>query len=138
MNPHPAPRFNFIGLVVADMAESLAFYRRLGVDLPAESEAADQPHVVAELPGGFRLAWDTVETIRSFDPDWTPATGSRVSLAFDCGTSEGVDAVYAEVTGAGYPGHLKPWDAFWGQRYAVLHDPDGNAVELFAPSAENS
>jgi catechol 2,3-dioxygenase-like lactoylglutathione lyase family enzyme len=134
MTAHPTPRFHFIGLAVADMAKSLAFYRRLGLDIPADADT--QPHVSTTLPGGFELAWDTVETIRSFDPDWTPATGSRVSLAFDCGTPDGVDALYAEVTGAGYPGHLKPWDAFWGQRYAGLHDPDGNAVELYAPSAD--
>ena len=44
-----------------------------------------------------------------------------------------MDRWYAELTDAGYHGHLKPWDAFWGQRYAVLHDPDGNGVDLFAP-----
>jgi uncharacterized glyoxalase superfamily protein PhnB len=43
-----------------------------------------------------------------------------------------VDSLYAELTGAGYEGHLAPWDAFWGQRYAVLRDPDGNDVALFA------
>ena len=34
---------------------------------------------------------------------------------------------------AGGRGHLAPWDAFWGQRYAVVLDPDGNVVNLFAP-----
>ena len=33
---------------------------------------------------------------------------------------------------AGHVGHLDPWDAVWGQRYATLHDPDGNSVDLFA------
>jgi uncharacterized glyoxalase superfamily protein PhnB len=28
---------------------------------------------------------------------------------------------------------MEPWDAFWGQRYAVVHDPDGNGVDLFCP-----
>jgi catechol 2,3-dioxygenase-like lactoylglutathione lyase family enzyme len=124
------PRIGLIGLTVADMAASLAFYRRLGLDLPADADR--EPHAEVGLPGGLRLAWDTVETVRSFDPGWAPATGSRVALAFDCGTPEGVDARYAELTGAGYEGHLKPFDAFWGQRYAVVHDPDGNAVDLYA------
>jgi len=26
----------------------------------------------------------------------------------------------------------KPWDAFWGQRYAQLPDPDGVPVDLYA------
>ena len=48
------------------MAATLAFYRRLGVDVP--SEADDQPHAEVDLSGGIRLAWDTEDTIRSFDP----------------------------------------------------------------------
>lgn len=126
------PRFDLIGLVTADLARSLEFYRRLGLDIPPDAET--QPHVEVTLPGGLRLAWDTVETVRSFDPDWTPVTGGpRVSLAFRCDSPAEVDARYAELVAAGYPGHKPPWDAFWGQRYAVLHDPDGNGVDLFAP-----
>lgn len=125
------PRFDAIGLVVDDMAASLAFYRRLGLDIPADADG--QPHVEAALPGGPRLLWDTVETIKSFDPDWTrPRGGHRVALAFACETPDAVDAAYAEFSEAGHAGHA-PWDAFWGQRYATLLDPDGNAVDLFAP-----
>jgi uncharacterized glyoxalase superfamily protein PhnB len=56
-----------------------------------------------------------------------------VALAFDCGDPTGVDETFALLVDAGHDGHLAPWDAFWGQRYAVVHDPDGNAVDLFAP-----
>ncbi|MET9611066.1 VOC family protein [Streptomyces sp. NPDC006512] len=128
------PRLDMIGLVVSDMAASLAFYRRLGLDVPAGSE--EQPHVEAALPGGLRIAWDTEDTVRSIDPSWTrPSGGGRVELAFLCDSPAEVDALYAELTGAGHEGHLKPWDAFWGQRYAVVLDPDGSGVSLFAPSA---
>ncbi|WP_327432646.1 MULTISPECIES: VOC family protein [unclassified Streptomyces] len=125
------PRFDVIGLVVSDMAASLAFYRRLGIEFPDGSE--DQPHVEAELPGGLRLALDTEETIRSFHSGWQPpAGGGRIGLAFLCDSPAEVDSVYEELVGAGHHGELKPWDAFWGQRYAVVHDPDGNGVDLFA------
>ncbi|MEV7559137.1 VOC family protein [Streptomyces sp. NPDC089795] len=128
------PRFDLIGMVVSDMAASLAFYRRLGLDIPAEAD--DAPHVEAVLPGGLRIAWDTEDTIRSFDPSWTRPTGDgRRDLAFLCDSPAEVDALYAELTAAGHTGHLKPWDAFWGQRYAVVLDPDGGGVSLFAPSA---
>ena len=127
------PRFDLIGLVVADMGRALAFYRRLGLDIPADADA--QPHVELTLPGGLRLAWDTVETIHSFDPSWAPPAGaSRIGLAFACDSPAEVDELYAGLTAAGHTGHLPPFDAFWGQRYAVLHDPDGNAVDLFAPA----
>jgi uncharacterized glyoxalase superfamily protein PhnB len=88
-----------------------------------------------ELGGGLRLAWDTEDTIKSFDPGWAPpASGThRVALAFACESPSEVDAAWADLTGAGYEGHLEPWDAFWGLRYAVVHDPDGTPVDLFAP-----
>lgn len=127
-----APQFAVIGLVVADMAKSLAFYRKLGLDIPAEGDS--QPHTETTLPGGLRICWDTVSTIHSFDPEWTPPQGSsRLSLAFDCGTPAAVDQTYAALTAAGYDGHKQPWNAFWGQRYAVVHDPDHNPADLFAP-----
>jgi catechol 2,3-dioxygenase-like lactoylglutathione lyase family enzyme len=126
-------RLNLIGLVVQDMARSLAFYRRLGLDIPPDADG--EPHVETALPGGLRLAWDTVETIRSFDPEWSPPSGGhRVSLAFLVDTPAEVDRAYAELTGLGYEGHRAPWDAFWGQRYAEVLDPDGNMIDLFAPS----
>jgi catechol 2,3-dioxygenase-like lactoylglutathione lyase family enzyme len=124
-------RLDVIGIVVADMARSLAFYRQLGFDLPASADT--EPHVEASLPSGLRIAWDTVETIRSFDPSWTPPSGgSRIALAFACDSPADVDATYARLVAAGYDGHLEPWDAFWGMRYAIVHDPDGNGVDLFA------
>ncbi|WP_211374324.1 hypothetical protein [Cellulomonas fimi] len=75
------PRLYVIGLVVENMAASLAFYRRLGLAIPPEADA--EVHVEAPLPGGLRLAWDTIDVIRSFDLHWTPpAGGHRISLAF--------------------------------------------------------
>jgi catechol 2,3-dioxygenase-like lactoylglutathione lyase family enzyme len=126
-------RLEVVGLVVRDMARSLAFYRRLGLDLAPEADR--EPHVEAALPGGLKLAWDTVETVLSFDPGWTPPSGGpRMGLAFRVETPADVDRVYDELVSLGYEGHLSPWDAAWGMRYAVVHDPDGNSVDLFAPS----
>lgn len=128
MPPRPA----VVEIVVSDMAPALAFLRRLGLDAPPEADT--EPHVELALEGGLRLALDTEATIRSFDPGWTPpAGGHRCALAFACDSPAEVDAVYADVVGAGHVGHLAPWDAFWGMRYAVVHGPDGIAVDLFAP-----
>jgi catechol 2,3-dioxygenase-like lactoylglutathione lyase family enzyme len=125
-----------IELVVSDMAATLAFYRQLGLDIPPEADG--QPHVDADLGGGLRLAFDTEDTIRSFYPAWTApvAGGHRVGLAFECDSPAEVDAGWKELTAAGYQGILEPWDAFWGMRYAVVHDPDGTPVDLFAPLPE--
>jgi catechol 2,3-dioxygenase-like lactoylglutathione lyase family enzyme len=124
-------KLDVVGIVVADMARALAFYRLLGLDVPADAD--DEPHVVVPLPGGIRLAFDTEATIASFHPGWTPGGGGRVGLAFALPDAAAVDSAYAQLTGAGHHGELKPFDAFWGMRYATVHDPDGTGVDLFAP-----
>jgi uncharacterized glyoxalase superfamily protein PhnB len=124
-------RFEAIGVTVSDMGRALAFYRLLGLEFPdgAESEG----HVEAQLPGGLRFMLDDEATIRSFDPEWQRTTGNTIGLAFACDSPADVDRTYAELTAAGYEGHKEPWDAFWGQRYAQVRDPDGHGVDLFAP-----
>jgi uncharacterized glyoxalase superfamily protein PhnB len=120
-----------IGIVATDLPRTLSFYRALGLDIPAEAD--DAPHVDVELPGGMRLMFDPLSTLQAFDPSWSAPTGSpRTSLAFECDSPATVDAQYQHMVDAGFHGHLAPWDAFWGQRYAVLHDPEGNGVDLFA------
>ena len=36
-------------------------------------------------------------------------------------------------TAAGYHRHQRPYDGFWGARYAIVDDPDGNAAGLMSP-----
>jgi catechol 2,3-dioxygenase-like lactoylglutathione lyase family enzyme len=131
------PQLDVIGIVVSDMAASVAFYRRLGLAFPEGSE--QEGHAEAALPNGMRLTLDTEAVIESFHTGWRPATGAgRLAVAFRCADPTEVDAVYAELVDAGYHGELKPWDAFWGQRYAVVQDPDGNGVDLYAALAAAS
>jgi uncharacterized glyoxalase superfamily protein PhnB len=123
------PELNAIGIVVSDMATSIRFYRLLGLDLP---DTPEEGHVEASIPGGTRLMLDSEEVLRSFRSDWSRQTGNQVSLAFECSSPAEVDDVYARMTGGGFEGEKEPWDAFWGQRYAQLRDPDGVSVDLYA------
>lgn len=123
-------RFDAIGIVVDDMAASLAFYRLLGVDIAAGAE--DESHVEAPLPGGTRIMWDTIELVRSLSNWEPPAGGHRIGLAFLCDHPAEVDGLHQTMVAAGYRSHQAPFDAFWGQRYATVLDPDGNPVDLFA------
>ena len=123
------PELNAIGIVVSDLRRSLLFYRLLGLDLPEDS---DEDHVEATMANGTRLMFDPEEVIRSFLPEWTRENGNQVSLAFECGSPAELDEIYARVVAAGFEGEKEPWDAFWGQRYALLGDPDGVRVNLYA------
>ncbi|GMQ84921.1 MAG: VOC family protein [Acidimicrobiia bacterium] len=125
-------RFDALGIVVSDMEAALAFYRLLGLEFDEDPETPG--HVEADLPGGTRLMLDTEQVITSFDPDFEPPTGSgRIGLAFVCDQPADVDRLHDEVVDAGHASSRSPFDAFWGQRYATVLDPDGNAIDLFAP-----
>jgi uncharacterized glyoxalase superfamily protein PhnB len=121
-----------VEIVAKEMSQSLAFYRLLGLSVPEP----DGPHVEVDLPGGNKLAFDTEETIAGMHPGWTPPqSAGRVALAFEVGSPAEVDALFEQLTNAGHPGQLKPYDAPWGQRYATVSDPDGTSIDLFAPLA---
>ena len=124
-----APRLNAIGIVAKDLTRSLDFYRRLGLDVP---ESPPEGHVDIALPNGYRLMLDAEDVMKKFLPAWVGQPGNRVGLAFECDSAAEVDAVYSAMVNAGYQGEKEPWDAFWGQRYAKLLDPDGVPVDLYA------
>ena len=124
------PQLNAIGIAVSDMGRSIAFYRLLGLDVP---DTPDEAHVDAFLPNGVRFMLDSEEVIHSFLPEWQRTDGNQISLALECASPAEVDEIYARVTEAGFEGEKEPWDAFWGQRYALLGDPDGVRVNLYAP-----
>ena len=124
------PVLNLINLVVSDMEASVAFYRRLGVDIPDTDPEWAGHHRDAEFPGGASLHIDSQEFTRHWDRGWRDG---KAVLGFSVETREQVDTLYAELTGSGYAGQQEPYDAFWGARYAVVEDPDGNAVGLMSP-----
>jgi catechol 2,3-dioxygenase-like lactoylglutathione lyase family enzyme len=132
-----SPQLDAFSIVVSDMARSIAFYRRLGLEFPDGAENSPHGHAEAEIEGGVRYMLDTEETVRSFDPEWQrPGGGYAHGGAFRCESPEEVDRVYRELLETGGSPQKEPWDAFWGQRYAQLRDPDGTVIDLYAPLPE--
>ncbi|MDY6807552.1 glyoxalase [Gordonia sp. HNM0687] len=129
VDPAPTPVPNAVSIVTRDMGATLAFYRLCGLTFP--DDADDQPHADITV-GGLRIMFDTRDVVRSFTPDWTtPSGGHRMALAFECASPAQVDALYARLVDAGHLSAHEPFDAFWGQRYAVVCDPDGNPVDFY-------
>jgi uncharacterized glyoxalase superfamily protein PhnB len=129
------PILDQLNLVVADMAATVEFYRLLGVTIPDTLPEWQQHHRSATLPGGVDFDIDSVEFAAMWDRGWPrrPAGGAGV-IGFRLSSREDVDATYVRVVAAGYPAQQEPYDAFWGARYAIVEDPDGNAVGLMSPS----
>jgi catechol 2,3-dioxygenase-like lactoylglutathione lyase family enzyme len=125
----PVPRLNAVGIVTSDMGRSIRFYRLLGLEVP---ETPEEGHVDTFLPNGVRFMLDTEEVVKSIRPDWSRESGNQLALAFECDDAAEVDEIYTRLVGAGFHGEKEPWDAFWGQRYAQLADPDGVPVDLYA------
>lgn len=127
-----------LNLVVRDMEATLAFYRCLGLQIPDSAvwrTASGAHHVDVAMPNGVHLEFDSVALAKSYNAGWREpaAGGGRSVIGFALPSRDAVDARYAELTGAGYTGRQPPYDAFWGARYAVVADPDGNDVGLMSP-----
>jgi uncharacterized glyoxalase superfamily protein PhnB len=121
---------NMLNLVVGDMAATLDFYRRLGVEVPDVEPEWESHHRSAHF-GAMDLDFDSTTFTPKWNEGWPGGTGVVIGFAVE-GRDE-VDALYADLTGAGHPGQQPPFDAFWGARYAVVSDPDGNAVGIMSP-----
>ncbi len=86
------------------------------------------------MPGGLDLDFDSYTLAGEYDAGWKPVEGGqRCVIGFGVASREQVDALFAEMTGHGYPGPQPPYDTFWGARYAIVEDPDGNHVGIMSP-----
>ena len=124
------PVFDQLNLVVTDMTATVAFYRRLGLNIPDTDLTWAGHHRGAVMPGGMVLDFDSAGFAGQWDHGWRGGMGV---LGFRVSSREAVDATYDDLTGAGYGSQQPPYDTFWGSRYAIVEDPDGNAVGLMSP-----
>jgi predicted lactoylglutathione lyase len=123
------PRFTMVVLLVEDLPRSLAFYRRLGVEFPADAD--QRRDVQVPLGGGHQLVIST--TFGRNDPDRrAPDGGSRIMLEFFVEGNDAVDAKYRELVDAGYHSRREPFLTNFSAYMALVDDPDGNTVLVTA------
>lgn len=132
------PMLNQLNLVVRDMDATLAFYRRVGLEIPDASvwrTSSGAHHCEVTMPNGMSLEFDSVALAQHYNAGWQKpeGRGSRGVVGFSLPSREAVDERYAELIAAGYAGRQPPYDTFWGARYAIVEDPDGNHVGLMSP-----
>ena len=129
-----------LGLIVQDMPTALAFYRRLGLAIPDDSET--QSHVEIKMGSGMTFfldsgpaRWDPGFGAQS-DPERS-AAGDRYSVILEFYLKEqaALEAKYAEMVGYGYQGYREPYLTSFGMYFAMVKDPDGNTILLSADAA---
>ena len=119
-----------VGVMVEDMGRAVAFYRRLGVEIPEGSE--NQGHVEIKM-SGLTFFLTTHQVNARWDPAKTPASGGyRIILEFYLETREALDAKYAEMMSYGYESHVAPYVTPFNMYFAMINDPDGNTILLSA------
>lgn len=123
-------RLDAVAVSSTDMAKTVAFYELLGFVFGPWT-AADKHVEPLTKPGEVRLMIDTAELMEQLTGQ-KPTPPNHASFAMLCDTPAEVDAVAARLQAAGHTLTVEPWDAFWGQRYATVKDPDGYQIDLFA------
>ena len=137
------PTLNQLNIVSSNPDASIAFYRRLGVDIPDRQvwrTATGVHHVSCARTRGIDFDLDSTAFAQLWNSGWRGRKdlAGRVVVGFHVASREEVDRLYGEMTAAGHRGLQPPCDAFWGARYAIVEDPDGIAVGLMSPkSAEH-
>jgi catechol 2,3-dioxygenase-like lactoylglutathione lyase family enzyme len=127
-------RLDQVNLVVSDVPSSRAFYARLGLDFGDEADPVWDTHHVSARQGDttpLDLDLDSV----AFAAKWNRGGSGRggAILGFKVDTRAEVDALVSSLAAEGVPVQQEPYDAFWGARYAVVSDPDGNGVGIMSP-----
>jgi len=119
-----------VGVTTSNMKKTVSFYTILGFKFPNYN--SEEGHVEAISPAGsVRLMIDLKQIIKDIiNEDPKPGNHSIFALEYD--SVEELNQIVIEVESAGFKSIKEPWDAFWGQRYAVVEDPDGYKVDLYA------
>jgi uncharacterized glyoxalase superfamily protein PhnB len=128
-----------INVVAKDYEAILRFYRLVGLEIPDPMEKpAGTLHSEATNTGGSEFALDNEALARIYNSGWrTERDGcSSVVLTAYVSSRDEVDSRYASLISAGYRSRQPPYDAFWGARFAIVCDPEGNDVGLMSPIDE--
>ncbi len=130
--------FGQINVVVSDMAATVEFFRLLELDVPEPFEwpAGSGAEHIDDIPSEAHcyMAFDNHPMATIWTDGLQPArSGVNVVVGLMVKTRDDVDRLYERVRAAGHPVGQEPYDAFFGSRYAIVIDPDGNHVGLKSP-----
>lgn len=117
-----------IGIACKDVQETIKFYNLFGI----EFKKLGEDHFEGLTQRGLRIMLDSYELLEKINENWKRPNVSGITLCFLQESSQDVDELYNKIIAAGFTSEKSPWDAFWGQRYSSVKDPNGNQIDIFA------
>lgn len=138
------PLFDQVNLICGNMDASLAFYRRLGIEIPDTAvwrtrSGGHHANDTGQSPDDrdIHFCLDSTSFAQCWNSGWAGRTdlNGRVFIGFRVAERLDVDDLFRRMTSAGYRALQEPGDAFWGARFAIIEDPDGIAVGLMSPKS---
>ena len=127
-------RLDQLNLIARDVDASREFYSRLGLDFGGASDPVWADHYASAQQGvhaGVDVDLHSTSFVHKWDTGWPGGPG--VVIGFKVDEPREVDELVAALAAGGVPVQQEPFDAFWGARYAVVSDPDGNGVGIMGP-----
>ena len=126
-----------LNLICNDVDATISFYRLLGLDISESTvwrTESGSHHVEVKMPNGFELAFDSNALAAVYNSGSIHRTnsGTRNVLSFRVHNPDKVDSICKTLKELGYSVSQEPYNTFWGSRYAIIEDPDGNLVGLMS------
>jgi predicted lactoylglutathione lyase len=123
------PRFTMVVLLIENVPRSLAFYRRLGVEFPPDAD--ERTDLVVDIGGGRNIVW-TTRFVRTDTDRSPPSGGSRILLEFFVDDKAAINALFKELTDAGYHWRREPFMTSFDAYMCMVDDPDDNTILITA------
>lgn len=124
------PKLDAVAVTSGNLPATAKFYELLGFQFPKFETDAKHIEPVRET-NEARLMIDDKGLMESI-LGHRPSAPNHSTFALKCASPAELDAAVKRIEAAGHKIIKQPWDAFWGQRYAIVADPDGYMVDLFA------
>lgn len=123
-------KLDAVGVGSSDLKKSVEFYKMLGFEFP-ELEEGEQHVESITADGSIRLMIDDKDLLEQLLGE-EPKPGNHASFAIAYESPREVNQIVRDLMDGGYTIKKEPFDAPWGQRYAMVADPDGYTVDLYA------
>ncbi|MEI6462919.1 MAG: VOC family protein [bacterium] len=123
-------RISSVSVTTKDMNKSIEFFKILGFQFD-ESKVKEQHVENIWKDNDTKLMIDTEDMIKSI-LGYVPIASNCSTFAILFDSVNEIDVIANNLKSSGFEIVKEPWNAFWGQRYCIVKDPNGHMIDLYA------